>query len=94
MTCDPSGGACQAGWPYRADHFQTIDQYNPSEGHIRYGETGNAADTCYFGYAAGAPGAFTGSWFDPVANTTFSDSSGWNYASVSYQWSRSLDLIW
>lgn len=93
-TCNTSGGSCQAGWPYRADHFQAMSQYNPGAGQIEYGETGNAADTCYFGYGSGAPGAFTGSWTDPTNGYTFNDSSGWNYATSYYQWTRSLDLVW
>lgn len=93
-TCYSAGNSCEAGWPYAARHFQSISQVNPSAEQVEYAETGNSADTCYFGYSNPAPGHFSGSWTDPSSGYTFNDSDGWDYSGEYFQWERSLELIW
>jgi hypothetical protein len=94
MTCS-SGGQCLPGWPYRADHFQAISQYDPTDQLDKYGETGNAVDTCGSGYQAPAPGVYTNSkWQDPVTGAYFNEQSGWDYVSNQFHWQRSLRVVW
>jgi hypothetical protein len=57
----------------------------------KYAETGNADDTCSSGYA---PGAFTGTWHDPVTSAYFNDNYGWDYVSNQFHWQRSRQLTW
>lgn len=93
-TCYSTGSQCQAGWPYAARHFQSISQVNPSAEQIEYGDTGNASDTCYFGWNNEAPGAFSGTWTDPQSGSGYNDSSGWDYSGEYFQWERSWELIY
>lgn len=91
MTCDTSNANCLPGWPYRADHFQAISQYDPTDKYDEYGETGNVDDACVNNYA---PGAWTGNWTDFWNGHVFSESSGWDRVTNYAHFERTRQLTW
>lgn len=94
-TCS-TDGRCLPGWPYRVEHFQAISQYDPSQPLDKYGESGNAADTCGSGYQnVMAPGVYNNAnWHDPITGAYFNEQSGWDYVSNQFHWQRADRLIW
>jgi hypothetical protein len=93
MTCDVTQTKCLSGWNIRADHFQAISQYDPTDQLDKYGETGNAAsqNSCNNNYV---PGAWTGTWNDPQTGANFNDNWGWDYVSNQFHWNQTREVTW